>query len=226
MLNGQLAAGLTSVVAPKTGEQLGYVFTEVNAQGQLQRWLLYRDPQNTFDLVAPSADMARWTLDDWKAGVGTLWKPGAYYVWAQTVVYAYGGTYGTVRWDRIPTSLPDPVFPRGDGNFQLDPTGWYVMQALQWSSGIWGMAFTVKGLADASQSTTGHAKSAEYWLLPNGFQPAGGGQRTSVSIGTLGASDLTSFVALCNERWTSGAAFAITGCANYTNDVPPAIVYR
>jgi hypothetical protein len=222
MSNGQLSIGLVQVVAPGTGELLGYAYTEACEGGQLQRWLLYRDPRNAFEITAPPAGKAGWTLADWQANVPELWRPGAFYVWARTMVYEHGKTYGSVKWDRIPTPLPKPEYPAQGEYFQLDPTGMHVINVLQWATDLWGMAFTVDGLRDAAAATTGRGRNVEYWLLPAGFQPAGGAQRTSIAVGTLGADSLDRFVTLANQRWAPGAVFAITGCHNYFNDVPPA----
>jgi hypothetical protein len=221
MSNGQLSTGLVQVVAPGTGELLGYAYTVANEGGQLQRWLLYRNPENTFDLVAPPADKAAWTLEDWKANVRSLWRPSSYYVWAQTTVYAHGGTYGGVRWDQIPTKLPAPVYPPEGDSFQLDPTGAHPISVLQWGTDLWGMAWTEDGLRDASATSTGRARNAEYWFLPAGFQPAGAGGKTSIAVGSLRAEGLDQFVALANQRWAPGAVLAITGCKNHFNQVPP-----
>lgn len=226
MSNGQLSTGLVQVVAPGTGEVLGYAYTVANEGGQLQRWLLYRDPQNTFEIVAPPADKARWTLGDWQENVRSLWRPNAFYVWAQTDVYEYGRTYGGVRWDRIPAALPAVRYPEDaviGEVFQLDPTGMHVINVLQWESNQWGMAWTIDGLRDAAVASSGRGRNSEYWFLPAAFQPAGSGGKTSIAVGTLGADSLERFVALANERWAPGAVFAITGCKNYINDVPPAM---
>lgn len=222
MPNGQLSTGLVQVVAPATRELLGYAYTEATEGGQLQRWLLYRDPQNTFDIVAPPAEMARWTLADWRGSVPALWRPGAFYVWALTTVYEYGQIYNGVRWDRIPDPLPAPRYPEQGDSFQLDPTGYHVINVLQWVSDQWGMAYTSGGLRDAAAASEGTGQNVEYWFLPAGFRPAGGAGRTSIAVGTLRADNLQGFVALANERWGLGAVFAITGCKNYVNDVPPA----
>lgn len=222
MSNGQLSTGLVQVVAPGTGELLGYAYTVANEGGQLQRWLLYRDPQNAFEIVAPPEDKARWTLADWKANVPSLWRPSAFYVWAQTTVYEYGSTYDGVRWDRIPTPLPAPRYPPEGDVFQLDPTGIHPISVLQWSTDVWGMAWAVDGLRDAAAATTGRARNAEYWFLPAGFHPAGRSGRTSIAVGTLFAGSLDGFVTLANQRWGLGSVLAITGCSNYFNDVPPA----
>lgn len=223
MFNGQLATGLVQVVAPGTGELLGYVHTEAIEGGQIQRWLLYRNPQNTFDLVTPPEDKARWSLTDWQANVRLLWRPDTFYVWAQTTVYEYGHTYNGVAWDKIPSKLPEPSYPKTIGDvFQLDPTGMHPISVLQWATNVWGMAWAEDGLCDAAVTPSGRAKNREYWLLPAGFQPAGGAGRTSISVGSLRCESLNQFVALSNERWSPGSIFAITGCANYFNDVPPA----
>jgi hypothetical protein len=226
MMNGQLSTGLVQVVAPGTGELLGYAYTVASEGGQLQRWLLYRNPENTFEIVAPPEDKVRWTLEDWQSNVRLLWRPNAYYVWARTDVYEHGGTYNGVRWDRIPDPLPAPRYPKeGDlGDvFQLDPTGMHPISVLQWSSDLWGMAWTEDGLRDAAVAGSGRGRNAEYWLLPAGFKPAGGGGRTSIAVGALRCESLRQFVALANERWVPGAVFAITGCKNYINEVAPAM---
>jgi len=231
MLNGQLSTGLVQVVAPGTGEVLGYAYTVPNGGGQLQRWLLYRNPQNTFDVVAPPAEMARWTLADWKANVPSLWRPDAYYVWAQADTYEYGRTYRheydgghyETQWDQIPADLPAANYPSEGSRYQLDPTGWNVINVLQWASNLWGMAWAEDGLRDAAAAPTGRARNREYWFLPAGFQPAGGDRRTSVAVGTLEAGSLDRFVDLARQRWAPGAVLTITGCCNYFNAEPPAM---
>ena len=131
-----------------------------------------------------------------------------------------------MKWDRIPAALPAVRYPEDaviGEVFQLDPTGIHPISVLQWSTDLWGMAWTEDGLRDAAVATSGRGKNSEYWFLPAGFQPAGGAGRTSIAVGTLRAESRDQFVALANERWAPGAVFAITGCKNYINDVAPAM---
>lgn len=220
MLTGQLATGLVEVTDPSGTEVLGYAYSVPEGRGQLQRWLLFRDPVNRFDLRAPPAELGSWSLEDWQSRAPALWRPGSFYVWAQTDIYEYGQTYGERRWDQIPTPLPPPTYPPQGSSFQLDPTGWTVINVNQWSTSLWGIAYTVQGLRDAT--ATGKARNAEYWLLPRGFEPAGGANRTSISVGTLAADSLERFTAQANGLWAPGAVLAITGCKSHYGDVAPA----
>ncbi|KYF94197.1 hypothetical protein BE20_07170 [Sorangium cellulosum] len=191
---------------------IGYAYTVENGLGQLQRWLLYRDPQNEFVVGPPPASMRDWSLADWQEGVKRLWRPGSYYVWAQADLYRHGGTYHGVTWHRIPAAdrLPPPTFypsaPR-----QLDPGG-RIIEVRQ-SLKVHGLAFSVRGLADAS--------SVEYWLLPEAYQPAGRAAPATISVGARQASSLAAFIDVANQSWASGCTLAITGCVNHHQQIPP-----
>jgi len=220
MLTGQLSNGLVEVTGPGGTEILGYAYTVPEGRGQLQRWLLFRDPVNQFELRAPPVEMARWSLEEWQSHVASMWRPGSFYVWAQTDIYEYDRIYLERRWDQIPLTLPPPTYPTQGSSFQLDPTGYHVINVNQWSTNLWGIAYTVQGLCDAT--ATGKAWNAEYWLLPSGFEPAGGTNRTSISVGTLPADSLERFVMQANTLWAPGAVFAITGCKSHFGQVAPA----
>lgn len=210
---GLLKLGLVRAVARGTGELIGHAFTIENGRGQLQRWLLYRSPQNDFEIHPPPADKAYWTLSDFQANVHELWRPGAHYVWAQADVYQHGGTYDGLTWTRIPPegSLPDPTYPPLPGELQLDPTPNNVLQVLQETAT--GLAYSIGGLGDAA--------SVEYWLLSSGFQPAGGASSAAITPGTGSVGSLQSFLDSANELWGEGARLVITGCVNYTGEQPP-----
>lgn len=204
---GLLDLGATEIVERRTGELLGYAFTVESGKGQLQRWLLFRHPQNELEIRPPAASMANWSLADWQANVPSLWRPNGFYVWAQADVYRHGESNTDVTWTVIPAAsdLPKPTFPeRPGGNYQLDYTG-KVIDVLQenWR----GRAFVVRGLTQES--------SIEYWSLPARYQPAGSMGATAVSVGQEEASSLASFVEHCNRTWSSGSAFVITGCVNH-----------
>lgn len=206
-LAGQLQLGTVTVLDPSTRELLGYAFTVPHGAGQLQRWILYRNPQNSLRIEAPPATMAAWSLDDWKTAVPKLWRPGAYYVRAQADLYAFGQTYGNRRWDTLPPSfmLPAPTFPKDDDDFQLDPHG----KLIWWLNGErrLGLVF-VHGKLDGDGSI-------EYWLLLSGYSPAGGSAPMVVAESTEVAPDLASFLPVASQSWAPGAVLAITGCRNF-----------
>lgn len=215
-LTGQIQLGAVQIIDPSTKDLLGYAYTVESEGGQTQRWLLYRNPENTLEIVAPPTSMAGWTLADWRANVPALWKPGSFYVWARTRLYRYGQTYGGVVWTSIPpaSELPAPTFPAVPGSdYQLDPTPWRALDVRQqdWT----GQVYTVGGGLTAETS-------AEYWALPAGYQAAGGALSAAVSVGAAEASSLQGFVNLANASWRPGSAFAITGCVNYRGEAPPA----
>ncbi|WP_438035770.1 hypothetical protein [Sorangium sp. So ce204] len=213
MLKGQLELGAVQIVSAGSEEVIGYAFTVGQGLGQLQRWLLYRDPQNEFTVRAPPASMAGWSLVDWQAGVKDLWRPGSCYVWAQADLYGYGKTYQGIGWSRIPSvaNLPPPTFypspPR-----QLDPGG-RIIEVRQQQAAL-GLAFVVRGLADES--------SVEYWMLPAAYKPAGRAAPATISAGALEASSLEAFVDVARQSWAPGCTFAITGCVNHHQKTPPA----
>lgn len=213
MTPGLLAHGVAEIVDCKTLEVLGYVYTVADGQGQLQRWLLFQNPKNEFQIRAPSAEMSRWTLDDWQRHVSESWRPHSFYVWAQADVYEYGGTYGGTTWQQIPTAekLPDASFPdRPGSNFQLDYMDGRIIDVLQ--DDRLGWAYVVRGLA--------HESSIEYWALPARYEPAGKAT-TAVSLSKDGVGSLDEFVARCQSSWTSGSTFIVTGCLNYTGESAP-----
>lgn len=221
---GQLALGATQIIATGTGELLGYAYAEATPTGQLQRWILYRNPQNTFEIRPPPSPMTGWSLGDWKASVPMLWRPGSFYVRAKADVYRHGETYGGVQWTQIPpaSKLPDPSYPEGPGDsHQLDPTGSilpriYVEEIFNEPFGG-GLAFTVDGLLSAT--------SVEYWMLPGSYKPAGGGSNvTRVALGSEEAQSLGEFIDLANKSFGAGSLFVITGCVNYNGAQPPAML--
>lgn len=217
MITGLLALGVAQVKSRRTQEVIGYVYTESNDVGQLQRWLLYRNPENDFELGPPPDHMVGWTLREWQANVPSLWRGRSYYVWAQNKLYLYGGTYDGITWTRIPPAsrLPKPTYPEvGDGPLQLDPTGGKLLDVVDPARGAHGIAFCVGGLAQES--------SDEYWMLPAQFQPAGKSARVAISVGQQDAKDLEQFVQVANRSWGPGGAFVITGCINHEGTAAPA----
>src|SRR5436190_13123531 len=114
-ITGQLALGASQVVSPATGELIGYAYAEATPTGQLQRWILYNDPRNSFEIRPPITKMVGWSVSDWKANVSNLWRPGSFYVRAKSDVYRHGDTYRGVPWTRIPqaSELPAPSFVEG-----------------------------------------------------------------------------------------------------------------
>jgi hypothetical protein len=212
-ISGLLKLGAAEVIDSKTGDRVGYVYTTAHGKGQTQRWLLYQNPQNYFEIRPPPDGMATWTLEMWQSRVPGLWQPNAYYVWAQADVYEYGQTYDDVLWTRIPLvdELPKPTFLEIPGtNYQLDYLNGKLIDLRQPDAR--GYAYVVRGLVEES--------SIEYWLLPEHYQP-GGSIRTTVATGNATASSLEEFVAHCQPRWLPGTAFVITGCLNYHNvDAP------
>ena len=215
-ITGQLALGAAQIISTANGELIGHAFTEATPTGQLQRWILYNDPQNSFEVRPPSSAMAGWSLGDWKASVPSLWKPGSFYVRAKADIYRYGETYGGVRWKHIPKAprLPEPSYPEGPGDpHQLDPIGSKIIHVTQ--DACQGYAFTVNGLLDAS--------SVEYWMLPSSYQPAGGTSTAGVAMGNEEAHSLDQFIDLANQSFGPGCLLIITGCVNYNGAQPPAI---
>jgi hypothetical protein len=206
-LAGQLQLGTVTVLDPNSKELLGYAFTEPHGAGQLQRWILYRHPQNSMMIASPPANMAEWSLDDWKTAVPQLWRPGSYYVRAQADLYGFGRTYGDRRWDELPPSflLPKPTYPADDEEFQLDPHG----RLIWWLNGgqRLGQVF-VHGKLDGEASV-------EYWLLLPGYAPAGGAASMVVAESTEMAPDVDAFLRVATPSWAAGAVLAITGCRNF-----------
>ncbi len=210
---GLLDLGAAEVVDRNTGELLGYVFTVPSGAGQLQRWLLFRNPKNELEIRPPPAAMAQWSLDVWQKHVVGMWKPNGYYVWAQADVYKYDGIYGGVKWRAIPTAshLPTASFPeRPGGSYQLDYLDGKVFDVRQ--NEIVGRAYVVRGISDES--------SIEYWSLPARYQPAGK-VHAAVSVGTETAASLDGFVEQCQASWSVDATFIITGCLNYHGSAAP-----
>jgi hypothetical protein len=212
---GLLDLGVAEVADRRTGELLGYVFTEASGKGQLQRWLLFRHPQNEFEVRLPpaSANMTNWSLAEWQARVPSLWQPNGYYVWAQADVYRHGETYDGVTWTEVPkaASLPSPTFPERPGSkYQLDYLEGKLIDVRQ---GDWlGRAYVVRGLTVES--------GIEYWSLPAQYQAAGSA-RTSVAVGAGEATSLDAFVDITNRTWAAGCTFLITGCLNYHGTAAP-----
>ncbi|WP_437657785.1 hypothetical protein [Sorangium sp. So ce1182] len=212
---GHLESGAVTVVARGTGESLGFAYTVSGQGGQQQRWLLYRDPQNAFDIKPPPATMASWSLADWQEKVPTLWRPGSLYVWALADVYRHGEVRGGVEWTKIPPALklPKPRFFGGMGDeFQLDPGGGRAIDVLQ--GGIRGLAYSLGGVLDEA--------SVEYWALPADFCAAGKNALLGIALGSAEAKSLPQFVDVANRAWGPGSALVITGCTNYRGDRAPA----
>ncbi|WP_437819081.1 hypothetical protein [Sorangium sp. So ce1078] len=208
---GQLTMGAVQIVSKDSSEVIGHAYTVANGGGQLQRWLLYRNPQNAFDVRPPPASTAGLSLEEWKSKVPGLWRPGSYYVFAQADLYRYGETHDGETWTRIPPAsrLPPPsYYPAGPR--QLDPDG-RILDVLQ--GNFRGLAFSVLGLSNPN--------SVEYWMLPSAYVPAGGGATARVATGARAASSLQAFVDTANQSWAPGCTFAITGCVNYRGDKPP-----
>lgn len=212
-ITGLLTLGAVEVVDSKTQELLGYAYTVAQGKGQLQRWLLFRNPKNQFEIRSPSESMARWSLEDWRRHVADSWRPNAYYVWAQANVYEYGVTYDGVTWNHIPpvNDLPQPSFPdRPGSSYQLDYLDGKLLDVLQEDGR--GRAYVVRGLDDES--------SIEYWSLPLGYQSAGIA-RVEVAVGHEAAASLDHFVQLCQTSWGPGSKFVMTGCLNYHATATP-----
>jgi hypothetical protein len=211
-MTGQLQLGAVEVVSPGTGELIGYAYTVASNGGQMQRWLLYRDPKSSLAVRSPSEKMASWTLRDWQSKVRELWKPNSFYVWAQSTIRPYDGEDG-VTWKQIPRAdaLPPVKYPVVEGaDLQLDPTGGKVLDLTQ--PGCAGVVFTVGGLQDAS--------NAEYWMLPAEYKPAGR-YASKVAVGTADAKSLQDFIDVANRSWGPGCMLVITGCINYHGEVAP-----
>jgi hypothetical protein len=208
-ITGHLDLGAAQVVSRSTGGLIGYAFTEARAGGQLQRWLLYQNPQNDFEVKAPPQSMAGWSLTDWKLNVSSLWSPGAAYVWAQADIYPHGAS----GWSQIPevARLPGPNYPLGPHPYQLDPTGVRILDVLQGS--IRGLAYSVRGLQDPT--------SIEYWVLPAAYQPAGKTAKINITAGLLAARSLQDFIDAANLTWGIGCTFVVTGCNNYHGSTAP-----
>lgn len=212
-ISGLLALGTSEVVDAKTHELLGYAFAHAHGKGQLQRWILFRNPKNQFEIRPPSETMIQWSLEDWQKHVVDLWRPNAYYVRAQADVYEYGETYNDVTWKNLPTgeNLPKPSFPDIPGSsFQLDYLDGRLLEVKQ--EDRVGLAYVVRGLDSES--------SIEYWVLPARYKPAGP-NITTISVGNTEAAALDQFVAQCQSAWTSGATLVVTGCLNYNGETPP-----
>ncbi len=211
--NGLLALGVSEIVARDTGKLIGYAFVEANSKGFFERWLLYTNPRNEFDVRAAPAAMAGWSLADWQEKVPELWQPNSYYVWAQAKVYQHGQTYDGVTWSEIPAgaNLPLPLYPgRGGAPFQLDWDGCFFPSL--WQGQLCGYGFVLNGL--------NQSESAEYWLLPAGYAPTNASMSVAPNPQHQAAS-VDAFVQFANQQWGTGATFCITGCTNYKETEPP-----
>jgi hypothetical protein len=209
-MTGPLQLGAVQVVSP-TGEVIGFAFTTASGKGQMQRWLLYKDPGNALEVRPPPADKAGWTLADWQANVPSLWKPNSYYVWAQADVYEYGVTYGNHRWTTIPSNLPQATYPKVPGlepHAQLDPDPWKLIFVKQLM--VQGLVFTDGGMR--------HPSNVEYWMLPSGYKGAGA-TAASVATSTEDVRSLEGFVGAANQSWGAGCSFVVIGCINYTGEI-------
>jgi hypothetical protein len=212
-ISGLLMLGAAEVVDSTTQELLGYAYTIEHGEGQVQRWLLFRNPKNNFTIRPPSNEMARWSLEDWQNHVATSWQPNYFYVVAQADVYEHGKTYNNVTWTNIPAAdaLPKANFPDLPGaSYQLDYLEGKFIDVRQ--DDFRGRAYVVRGLTNES--------SIEYWVLPAHFKAAGN-VATSISVGEGDASSLERFVTDSQSVWVPGATFVITGCLNYQNSAPP-----
>lgn len=212
-ISGLLMLGAAEVFDSKTQELLGYVFTVAHGQGQLQRWLLFRNPNNQFEIRPPSESMAQWSLEDWQKHVIATWRPNGFYVWAQADVYKYGGNYDGVTWTRLPSAddLPKPSFPdRPGSNFQLDFLDGKLIDVRQEDGR--GHAYVVRGLENES--------SIEYWALSPRYKAAAS-TRTEIAVGNEAAASLEGFVKHCQGSWSPGSTFVITGCLNHHGAAVP-----
>ncbi len=219
---GHLDLGAATIIDPATGGLIGYVYTEATQTGQLQRWLLYRDPRNSFEVRPPPENMAGWSLSDWQAEVPKLWKPQSFYIRANADVYRYGESYGGVPWTRIPpaSELPEPSYPPGPGDpHQLDPLS-KVLRLQQ--DVVRGLAYTTDGLISPEGQL--NPSSAEYWLLSALYRPAGARGTVTISPGSEEVTSLDAFIDLANQSFQPGSAFVITGCLNYSGTAAPAIL--
>ncbi|XXX78721.1 hypothetical protein WMF30_08085 [Sorangium sp. So ce134] len=231
----QLQPGIVRVVKSVNGQEkeIGYAFTvETGNGGQLQRWLLYEDPKNEFEIRPASNKMDGWTtLQHWQTFVNNTlrpkWSADSIYIWAQSNVYLPGGTYNGVVWGNgIPLAslLPPPTYHAVYGtNVQTDHTAPFAIEIRQvgiQKSVLCGLTFTAGSLANPS--------SVEYWVLSPSYQAAGAPDAnsvTSIKTGTGFADTLDDFIALANQSWTSNSRFVITGCINFRHpDGPPAVL--
>jgi hypothetical protein len=213
IITGPLQPGVARIVNPETKEELGFVFTEANEGGQIQRWLLYQDPQNSLETTPAPAPMVGFDLAAWQAFVITHWSPGNIYVRAQANVYFQGQTYGGVIWNQIPArpQLPMPVFPGSPNMFQVD----FSVQGIEIIQDRWHGRVFAEGRVD-------EPTSIEYWSLPTGYQAAGLTAQIRIRATPEAVPTLDVFIELANQNFGPGSAFVITGCANYQGDVPPA----
>lgn len=225
-LTGPLAHG--AVELTDGSEVVGHAFTEPSGGGQLQRWLLYRWLGNRFTIGA-SARGAAWDLAEWQRLVGItgpegLWRRDSYYIWAQTDVYDHGAEYptqyGPMRWDTLPGNAPEPTYPR-DARFnppkQLDGGG-KITQGPAYE----GFVYAVDG--GRLKSGGPMTRSKEYWLLPEGYRPAGSASAPPTAIAPDGRYEHTAHfleVMRGEGRWQAGGVFITTGCVNYTGHGPP-----
>jgi len=210
---GPLETGVTRIVDPTTQDELGYVYTEISGAGQLQRWMLYRNPQNSLETQAAPPSMSNFTLADWQQFVTQNWQPDYFYIRAQTTVYLQGQTYDGVTWTHIPPSLPSPVYPSGFSDYQLD----FTLVALEVFRDKWRGRVYAEGIIT-------EPSSKEYWSLPSGFLPAGKTAQLRVGAGEGSTPTRDAFIALANETFGPGSAFVITGCVNYQGAAPPGIL--
>lgn len=213
--NGLLRLGISEIVSRSTGKPIGYAFAEPNGKGIFERWLLFTNPRNDFEVRPAPDSMASWTLDDWQDNVSSLWQPGSYYVWAQADVYEYGATYGAVTWNQIPSSakLPAPTFPnRSSATYQLDWIDGRLPTVRQ--GDVCGYAFVMDGLDRGS--------SVEYWFLPAAYVSTGASTSIDPTAGQH-APSIDAFVELANHNWQPGARLSITGCINYHGAAPPLV---
>lgn len=184
-LTGPVGSGVIRVIAG-TRTVLGYAHTAPRSDGpgQLQRWLLYADPLNDFE-VEEEAEMGSLELGTWRERVSTteanggLWRSGSYYIKACVDLYRHGESRAGHDWTTIPSPPPpSPPFPEpcdvSAGGRQVDPGGGKILQRRPGQRVFEGHVFSTASV-NASEST-------EHWYLPDGFEPAGSaGLTTSIT---------------------------------------------
>ncbi len=208
-----------------TGADLGLARIEAVSDGQIERWMLFANPMDDFQIHSAGQRDA-WDTATWNAHVKAQWDQGkvAYYVRARSRMYTYED------WRRgIPFPLPDapnPLDARGKGISLSAPTrqiddGAQITQLRK----LCGYVASVKLDGTTPSASLEEPISVELWMTSPDFVAAGEAQGPVTllephPVFEQGQITPKAFVELAQGHWAPGATFTITGCANFTPKGP------